>query len=99
MKMSDEQKKAMDVAALFSVLSDPTRCRILMYLATAGKEGKCVYEVAEAVQLTHSATSHQLNKMEGLKIVECYRMGQTICYYIAKTDVSKKLLKALKMFY
>jgi len=99
MKISEEQKQATAVETLFSVLADPTRCRILMYLASAGKEGKCVSDVAETLKLSHSATSHQLNKMERLDIVERYRVGQSIYYNLAKTDVAKKLLKALKLFY
>lgn len=100
MKSKNSQIIARRVAAVFSILSDPTRCRIIMFLSTLKPgEGRCVYEIAEAIGLTHSATSHQLNKMERLGIVECYREGQMMCYYLTNSSFVNKLLSALRLFY
>lgn len=99
MKDNSEYKKAVEAAAIFSIIADPTRCRIIKLLIEASKSGQCVYEVAESIKLTHSAASHQLNKMEDLKIVECYREGQTMCYQLTDTDFTHKLVKALEIFY
>ena len=68
--------EATEVARL---LSDPTRVRILVALKTA-TDDMCVNEIAEAVGSSHSATSHQLSKLEALNVVECFRDGQKMCY-------------------
>jgi len=99
MKNNKEYKKAVEAATVFSIIADPTRCRIIKLLTDAKKAGQCVYEVADAIGLTHSAASHQLNKMEDLKIVECYRAGQTMCYQLSDTDFAKKVVQALEIFY
>jgi len=96
---SIEIKKAVVAAANFAIIADPTRCRIIKLLKEAEAKGQCVYEVADAIGLTHSAASHQLNKMEALKIVECYREGQTMCYQLSDSPLSKDIVKALSIFY
>ncbi len=94
-----EYKKAVEVANIFAIIADPTRCRIIKLLVDAKKTGQCVYEVAEAVGLTHSAASHQLNKMEALQIVTCTREGQRMCYELADTDFAQRVVQALEIFY
>ena len=94
-----EYKKATDAANMFAIIADPTRCRIINLLVEAKKKGQCVFEVAEAIGLTHSAASHQLNKMEALNVVECKRIGQMMCYQLADTDTAKQIVKALRVFY
>lgn len=99
MQKDKEHKKAIEAAGVFSIVADPTRCRIIKLLAESKQKGQCVYEVADAIGLTHSAASHQLNKMETLKIVDCYRDGQTMCYHLTDGDFTKRLVKALDIFY
>jgi len=99
MKNNKQYKEAVEAAAVFAIIADPTRCRIVKLLKEAQAKGQCVYEVADAIGLTHSAASHQLNKMEDLKIVECYREGQTMCYQLSDTDFANDLVRALEIFY
>lgn len=63
----------------FRLLSDPTRLKILKLLFSERRDF-CVNEIADHIGATHSATSHQLAKLEAYNIVECYRDGKTICY-------------------
>ncbi len=98
-KKKKEYKKATEAASIFAIIADPTRCRIIKLLVDAEKSGQCVYEVAETIGLTHSAASHQLNKMEALKIVECVRVGQSMCYSLTDSEFTKKLVQALEIFY
>ncbi len=61
------------------LLCDPTRFEILSILLPQ-TEGMCVYEIADAVDMSHSATSHQLAKLEAHEVVSSYASGQTVCY-------------------
>ena len=99
MTQDTKYKQATEAAAMFAIIADPTRCRIINLLVEAKKNGQCVFEVAESIGLTHSAASHQLNKMEALGVVECKRDGQTMCYQLSNTDIAKKLVKALNLAY
>ena len=51
----DEQ--VYDLAELFKILGDPTRLKILS--AIQSKE-LCVYDIADTLEMTQSAISHQL---------------------------------------
>lgn len=82
---------------VFKLLSDPTRYKILSLLFDA-KDGLCVYEIAEAVGISHSATSHQLAKLEARGIVLSFREGQTICYEIRKGELTDNLKHAMNTF-
>ena len=79
------------------LLSDPTRVHILELLYEH-REGMCVYEIAEEVGSSHSATSHQLSKLEARGIVRCYREGQKMCYELTKTPDVVRIEKILRLF-
>jgi len=65
------------VADTFNVLAHPTRVRILRALA---REELCVCDLAQALGLSISATSHQLRTMRQMKLVR-YRMDGKLAYY------------------
>lgn len=90
--------RAYETAAAFQLVSDPTRCRLLLLLSKR-PAGMCVYEIAEEIDLTHSAASHQLGKLERSGIVEGYREGQTVCYMLARGAKAKALLRVLKVMH
>lgn len=81
----------------FKILSDPTRFKILLLLARA-KDGMCVYELADAVDISHSAVSHQLSKLEAHNVVESFREGQEVCYELQKNKFTKNMLSIMKTF-
>ena len=81
----------------FRLLSDPTRFCILCVLSKA-KEGLCVYEIADMVNISHSAASHQMKKLEAHGIVRCYRDGQSVCYQLTDTSFTQNLLRVMRVF-
>lgn len=90
-------EKIAQVTSAFRLLSDPTRCRILCLLQRS-EGGMCVYELADAADISHSAASHQLAKLEARSVVQSFREGQNICYRIRNNAFTKNLLRVLEIF-
>jgi len=90
--------KVVQTAAAFRLLADPTRCRILLLLSR-NPEGMCVSEISEALDMTQSATSHQLGKLERNGVLSSFRDGQMICYEIATSIRAKAIIKVLKIIH
>lgn len=65
------------IASAFKALSHPTRVRILRALAVGEL---CVCEVSEAVDLSVSATSHQLALLKGQRLVNSRSEGKLVHY-------------------
>lgn len=65
------------VSQTFKALGDPTRIRILSMLA---KEECAVNQLAETLQLSQSAVSHQLKTLRAYRFVRYRREGQNILY-------------------
>ncbi len=78
------------------LLADPTRLRILSLLLTH-RDGMCVYEIAEAIGSSPSATSHQLAKLEAHDIVCGFRDGQKMCYEFAHTRAAQRTRALLNL--
>lgn len=66
------------LADLFGLLADPTRLRMIAALASG--EELCVCDVANVVELSLSATSHQLKKLRQAGIVS-HRNDGRMAYY------------------
>src|SRR5215218_8210231 len=65
------------LAETFRVLGDPTRIRIVDALS----EGElCVCDIAERVNISESAVSHQLRLMRAQRIVRGRREGRCVYY-------------------
>lgn len=82
-----------NLTEIFGILTDKTRVKILKLLLE-NKE-VCVSDIAKVVNVSLSAVSHQLRKLELLKIVSSQRKGQTICYYLNKNSRSTKIFEKL----
>ena len=87
----------LDTTSAFKLLSDPTRYQILCLLIKH-KRGRCVYEIAEDLHISHSAASHQLSKLEARDIVCRYREGQAMCYQMKNTPLTKNLKRVISIF-
>ena len=73
-----------DLAELFKVFGDSTRIRILFVL----HEGEvCVQDIADALQMTQSAVSHQLKILKQSKLVGSRREGKQMFYSLADDHV------------
>lgn len=84
------------ITEIFKLLSDPTRLKILIMLFNSEEE-LCVNEIADYVEVTHSATSHQLSKLEDRGIVSCERHGQTMCYKIIYNEDTYKIKRMINL--
>lgn len=65
------------LAELFKTLGDPTRVRIMDVLA---KNEFCVCDLAELLELSQSATSHQLRVLRSNHLVKYRREGKMVYY-------------------
>jgi ArsR family transcriptional regulator len=79
-----EEEKLYDLAELFKVFGDSTRIRILFVLFEAEV---CVCDLAEALNMTQSAVSHQLRILKQNKLVKNRREGKSIFYSLADDHV------------
>jgi DNA-binding transcriptional ArsR family regulator len=65
------------MAEFFSLLGDPNRLRILSVLA----EGElCVCDLANTLQMTESAVSHQLRTLKAIRLVSYQKRGRRVDY-------------------
>ncbi len=72
------------IAELFKAFGDPTRVQILSHLV--GKE-LCVTDIADAVELSQSAVSHQLRILKQMYLIKYRRDGRNILYSLADDHV------------
>lgn len=73
-----------DLAELFKVFGDSTRMRILFVLFEAEV---CVCDLAQALNMTMSAVSHQLKILKQNKLVVGRREGKSVFYSLADDHV------------
>ncbi len=65
------------LAAIFRVLGDPSRLKILMALR---RDDMCVCDLAALTGISASAVSHQLRRLKDLSLVRSRRDGQVVYY-------------------
>ena len=82
-QMSDENM-LYDLAELFKVFGDSTRIRILFALF---ESEMCVCDIADSLQMTQSAISHQLRILKQSKLVGARREGKQVIYSLADDHV------------
>ena len=81
--MPDEES-LYDLAELFKVFGDTTRIRILYALF---ESELCVCDIAEILNMTQSAISHQLRVLKQARLVRSRREGKQIYYFLADDHV------------
>ncbi|GFI26190.1 transcriptional repressor SmtB [Lachnospiraceae bacterium] len=79
-----QETELYDLAELFKVFGDSTRIRILFVLFEAEV---CVCDLAETLQMTQSAISHQLRILKQNKLVKSRREGKSVFYSLADSHV------------
>lgn len=72
-------------AGRFSLLSDPTRLRLLFCLHRTG--GLCVSDLAQAVAMSTSSVSHALRLMRERGWVRARRRGRVVVYELVDETV------------
>ena len=73
-----------DLAELFKVFGDSTRIRILFVLF---ESEMCVCDIAQLLNMTQSAISHQLRILKQSKLVKSRREGKSVFYSLADGHV------------
>ncbi len=82
-KLPDEEV-LYDLAELYKIFGDTTRVKLLCILF----EGEmCVQHLAELLQVSQSAVSHQLRILKGARLVKYRRDGKTVYYALADDHV------------
>ena len=82
-RMPDEDL-LMDLSELFKVFGDSTRIKILYVLL---ESDMCVCDLAQILNMTQSAISHQLRILKQSKLVKNRREGKTVIYSLADGHV------------
>ena len=100
--MSEEKTLKLDVpiaekfvqpmADTFKVLGDPTRIRILALLA---KGEACVTNIADSLEMTQSAISHQLRLLRHAGLVKFTKTGKEVFYSLDDQHVLTLFAQAL----
>ena len=75
-----------DLAELFKVFGDSTRIRILSCLKVSEL---CVNDIAEALNMTLSAVSHQLRILKNAKLIKSRKQGKEVYYSLDDDHVEK----------
>lgn len=73
-----------ELADFFKVFGDTTRIKILCVLF---QSELCVCDLAEVLQMTQSAISHQLRVLKQMKLVKNRREGKTVFYSLADDHI------------
>jgi len=82
-KMPDDDD-LYDLAELFKVFGDSTRIRILFVLF---ESEMCVCDIAQLLNMTQSAISHQLRILKQSQLVKSRRDGKSVFYSLADDHV------------
>ena len=86
------EKFVQPMADTFKVLGDPTRIRILALLA----EGEaCVTNIADSLEMTQSAISHQLRLLRHAGLVKFTKTGKEVFYSLDDQHVLTLFAQAL----
>ena len=88
-----EKETLEDIAELFKGFADATRVHILSRLAV---EELCVTDIAEKVELSQSAISHQLRILKQMQLIKFRREGKNILYSLADDHVKTILQMGLE---
>ena len=80
------------LSAMYKVLGDPTRLKIVMALKTGEM---CVCDLAALLEVSESAVSHQLRRLKDLALVKNRRDGQVLYYSLDDDHVNELIQEGL----
>jgi len=83
-KQMPDEELLYDLAELFKIFGDSTRIRILYVLF---ESEMCVCDIAQLLNMSQSAISHQLRCLKQSKLVKYRREGKTVFYSLADGHV------------
>ena len=94
MQTVPEKETLGHIAELFKGFADPTRVHILCLLLT--QEEMCVTDIAETVDVSQSAISHQLRILKQMHLIKARREGKNMHYSLADDHVRTILQMGLE---
>lgn len=83
-KNMPDEEELFDLAEFYKVFGDSTRIKILYVLFEAEM---CVCDIAQLLNMTVSAISHQLRVLKNARLVKQRRDGKTVFYSLADDHV------------
>lgn len=87
-----EPETSQQLAAIFKVLGDPTRIRLLALLTD---HEMCVFDIAAALDMQQSAISHQLRILRNARLVKFRKEGKEVWYSLDDDHVVKLMQQGL----
>jgi len=79
-----QEELLFDLAEFYKVFGDTTRIKLLYALM----EGEfCVGDLAEKLQMSQSAISHQLRVLKTARLVKFRREGKTVFYSLSDSHI------------
>ena len=93
MQSVPEKEILEQIAELFKGFADSTRVHILSLLA---RSELCVTDIADAVELSQSAISHQLRILKQMHLIKYRREGKNLLYSLADDHVRTILQMGLE---
>lgn len=87
-------KDIMRISEFYKAFSDPTRLRILYKLSTA--QPLDVGCIAQSLEMTDSAVSHQLKVLRQQRLVTAERKGKFVYYSLDDAHIGSMLSAALE---
>jgi len=94
MQTVPEKETLTHIAELFKGFADPTRVHILCLLLT--QEEMRVTDIAEKVEVSQSAISHQLRLLKQMHLIKFRREGKNMYYSLADDHVKTILQMGLE---
>ena len=85
-----EDEAVIDLADFFKVFADSTRMKIIYALM---ENELCVCDIANIVQTTQSAISHQLRLLKQAKLVKFRKEGKVVYYSLDDEHISQIVKK------
>jgi len=92
-KVIEQVQEEMPLAELFKVFGDSTRIKILYVLF---QSEMCVCDIAQLLNMSQSAISHQLRVLKQAQLVKYRREGKTVFYSLADAHVNTILNQGLE---
>ena len=87
-----EEQHASQLAELFRALGDPSRLRIIAVLLEGEQN---VGALAERIDLSESAVSHQLRTLRQLRLVRARKQGREVYYALDDDHVADLFRRGL----
>ena len=86
------EERLYDLADFFKIFGDSTRIKILYVLSCSEM---CVCDIAQLLNMTQSAISHQLKILKQSKLVKNRREGKAVFYSLADGHVKTIMRQGL----